>query len=390
MTNSSEWDEDQVEQWFVDRAVPHLIRDYSATEDIFTRAFPFLGTVMIGQLFLAFTPDNKGWSQALWFILGIGLFTAALAAVNRLRGRRLLALPDHVGTPELAIFVLVPPLLRMLSTGDGTDFPLWVLVNLVLVLMAYLMTSYGLFPMIPWALRQMGRQASRVLNLFAKSLPLLLLFSAFLFVNAEIWQVATDIPWAAYGIVLGFIVLIGSLFIAVALRPMLDDLNQFTSWDQVCRLANNTPVGAAAPPTGGLETPPLSRGEKLNLGILLFVAQAIQVLLVALMVAGFYIVFGLLTVREKTILQWTTADTVDTYATLRLFGDEMVLSKPLVLVAGFIAAFSGLQFAVSVVTDATYRREFADDISAEIREALAARCRYMASAAPATFGGDHE
>ena len=43
------------------------------------------------------------------------------------------------------------------------------------------------------------------------------------------------------------------------------------------------------------------------------------------------------------------------------------------LVSTFIGLFSGLQFAVSVVLDAGYRSEFADDMTAELREALAVR-----------------
>ena len=37
---------------------------------------------------------------------------------------------------------------------------------------------------------------------------------------------------------------------------------------------------------------------------------------------------------------------------------------------------SGLNFAVQIVTDQTYRAEFADDMTAEVRDALAVRAVY--------------
>ena len=41
-----------------------------------------------------------------------------------------------------------------------------------------------------------------------------------------------------------------------------------------------------------------------------------------------------------------------------------------------LAGFTGLYFTVYVVTDDTYRREFRDDVIAELREALAVRAAY--------------
>ena len=60
------------------------------------------------------------------------------------------------------------------------------------------------------------------------------------------------------------------------------------------------------------------------------------------------------------------------------FGHEIVLTRPLVVVSALIASFSGLQFAVSRVTDESYRRDFGTEIIREIRESLAVRARYLA------------
>ena len=109
-------------------------------------------------------------------------------------------------------------------------------------------------------------------------------------------------------------------------------------------------------------------------------AQAIQIALVAVIVTAFYVLFGMFTVREETLLDWTTLAHLtwaDAWAVrIPLWGEELLLNRPLVLVAAFIGLFSGLQFAVSVVLDAGYRSEFAEDMTEELREALAVRAVY--------------
>ncbi len=59
-----------------------------------------------------------------------------------------------------------------------------------------------------------------------------------------------------------------------------------------------------------------------------------------------------------------------------MFGNELVFTRQLVLVSSFIGLMSGLQFAVQVVTDEAYRAEFAEGMTAEIREAMAVRAVY--------------
>ncbi len=43
-----------------------------------------------------------------------------------------------------------------------------------------------------------------------------------------------------------------------------------------------------------------------------------------------------------------------------------------------IAALSGLYYAIAVLTDATYREEFLEEITVEMRATFAARVEYLA------------
>ena len=78
-------------------------------------------------------------------------------------------------------------------------------MNVGLLVGAYLVVSFGLLPMIYWGGAYSGHQIALIGRLVGRILPLLLLFSAFLFLNAEVWQVAHDFSWPYYAIVLGVI-----------------------------------------------------------------------------------------------------------------------------------------------------------------------------------------
>ncbi|NCG38108.1 MAG: hypothetical protein GWP48_11390 [Actinobacteria bacterium] len=373
------------ERWFVRRGLPHLIDDYSATEDVLTRTAPFLTIVVFAELFLAFGDRWNGWSQLVAFIAGVGAMVAALALVNRFRGRRPLQLPNSVGLVELILYLGLPlvPTAIGSESAVGDNLVTILVSNLVILGLAYVVTSWGLFPMMRWSLGQVTRQIGDVATLAMKSLPILLVFSAFIFLNAEMWQVANDFTLAYFGLVSVLITGIGAAFVVFSVRRITVDLARFDDWADVRGRCVDTPVEGLVP--GDDEKPPgapaLGHRAEFNVGMLLFVAQAIQIALVAVVITAFYIVFGLLTVREGTLVQWTTATELTRSADWALYwnvlGGELVFTRQLILVSAFIGMMSGLQFAVQVVTDEAYRAEFAEDMTAEVREALAVRTVYL-------------
>ena len=373
------------ERWFVRRGLPHLIDDYSATEDVLTRTAPFLTIVVFAELFLAFGDRWNGWSQLVAFIAGVGAMVAALALVNRFRGRRPLQLPNSVGLVELILYLGLPLVPTAIGSASsvGANLVTILVSNLVILGLAYVVTSWGLFPMMRWSLGQVTHQIGDVATLAMKSLPILLVFSAFIFLNAEMWQVANDFTLAYFGLVSVLITGIGAAFVVFSVRRITVDLARFDDWADVRGRCVDTPVEGLVP--GDDEKPPgapaLGHRAEFNVGMLLFVAQAIQVALAAIVITAFYIVFGLLTVREGTLVQWTTATELTRSADWALYwnvlGGELVFTRQLILVSAFIGMMSGLQFAVQVVTDETYRAEFAEDMTAEVREALAVRTVYL-------------
>jgi hypothetical protein len=107
-------------------------------------------------------------------------------------------------------------------------------------------------------------------------------------------------------------------------------------------------------------------------------SQGLQILLVAAAIGLFYVAFGLVAIREATMVAWV-GDGLDRIGAATLFGHEVLLTWDLVRVAVLIAALSAVQLTFSALTDETYRAEFFEEMLVEIREALATRAVYVAA-----------
>ena len=380
------------ERWFVRRGLPHLIHDYSASADVLTRAAPFLAFVVFVEFFFVFGDRWTGWAQAGVFVVGLSVMAGVVVLVNRIRGRRLWQLPDRFGVWEVLAYLGLGGLFSGLGTSQAVivEVTLAVGVNALLLVGAYVVTSWGLLPMVRWSVGQLWRQVGQMMTLLAKSLPILLVFSAFIFLNAEMWQVANDFTLPFFGMVAALLVGVGALFVIISVRRLAVNMARFSSWADVRCRCEDTPIASLVPAddSPAPDAPPLGRRARFNVSLLLFVAQSIQIALVAVIVTCFYVLFGVFTVRESTLLQWTTLSQLtweDSWVvSLPLWSGELLFSRQLVLVAAFIGLFSGLQFAVSVVLDSSYRSEFAEDMTEELREALAVRAVYHRSLVPET------
>lgn len=384
----------RTERWFIHKGLPHLIEGYGATTGVMRRMIPALVALFFLETNLVFGERFAGWAQFGVWCGSAGILVAGAAVANRLRGRRLFQLPDRVGFVELGLFLVLPPVIVLLF-GDS---PAWgalivLVLNVVAVYVIYLITSYGIVPMLRWAAVFMTRQIRQIVQLLARSLPLLLLFSLVIFLNAEMWQLAHDFVPVYYGIVVGMVLALSFVFLAIRIPLEVRSLAGFSSWQEVvdCASATDAPPAShpgflataheSPVPTAGAGEPvplsaPLDRSARANVALLLFVSAMVRMLLVSLVVGVFFVILGLFTVRADTILQWTTQTELDPLATWRLFGGEMVLTWELLASAGVIAVVSALQFAVASLNDTAYREQFFNDVAAEIRGVLAVRAAY--------------
>lgn len=375
-----------VERWFLRQGLPHLVDDYGASTDVFTRALPFLLLVFSFNVLGAFGDRFTGWAQVGAAAISAAIILGLASGVNLLRGRRPLQPPDDVGPIELAMFVLAP----VVPTLVLQDQPLWpalglVGFNLSVLAVVYVVVGFGLVPTTIWAGRQTFRHLSQVLTLMGRALPFVLVFSAFLFLNAELWQVAHDFTTLAFWVTVGLLTFVAAAFVGLRIPREISEISRFDSWGTVYELAERaeSPLVVGQAPTAdgtGRCDPPLSALDRINVGLVMAFSLGLQIVLVSAAIGLFYVVFGVFAVREETIIAWTSLNELgasDALAELDVAGTRLVLTVQLLRVVGFLAAFSALQFSVAAVTDATYRQEFFDEATDEVRQALAVRSLYL-------------
>jgi hypothetical protein len=237
-----------------------------------------------------------------------------------------------------------------------------------------------------WALRRAFRSLGLLLPLATRALPMLLLFVTFLFINADVWQVAARLHGGILWSSILFFIVTALGFLVPRLAQEMDLVDDTLDADALCAATDGTPLeetarrmceedidlGADADVTGL---------QKVNLVTVLVVAQGVQVVLLSLAVFVFFIVFGVVAIQADVIEGWIGHPL--TYPP----GPEIV-SIQLIRVATFLAGFSGFYFTVVAITDELYRKEFFSVILAELQRAVAARVVYRRlKDSPSTGGG---
>jgi hypothetical protein len=356
------------ERWLLRRGLPHLIDGYAARTDVWTRAVPVLGALyLLGTL----NALNADWSMAgnvAAFATAVAIAVLTWAGANRARGRPAFAAPSALGNVELAVFLGVPSALPLLFGGQWRSALVSLGAGTVLLVVIYVTVSYGLIPMTRWGIGRATDQVAAVGTLVARTLPLLLLLVTFLFINAEVWQVAGTLDgWRLGAVLLAFFGL-GVGFLVSRLPADIRSLAQFSSWEEARRYAAEAPVaGDAVDESCPIPAPELSRRQWVNAGLVALVAQGVFVTAVAVVVFAFLVAFGGLTIPPGTQAGWTGLPEVPTLL------PWLPVTRPLVQVSAFLAGFSALSFTVSLVQDERYRTEYREEVLAEVRQAFAAR-----------------
>jgi hypothetical protein len=280
-----------------------------------------------------------------------------------------------------------------------SDASLGVAVGLVaagLVGLGYALVALRLRVIAVWAVVRTLRSLGLLFPLVTRALPLLLLFVTFLFINTEVWQVATSLDggvlWVSVLLFSGLAV----AFLLVRLPEELDRVDDELDADRLVAALRGTPLAdvgaellAERPPASDHASDPGSEPgagsgpaaprvederhvagfQRANLILVLLVSQMVQVLLLALAVLVFFLVFGVVAMRPDVIESWIGQPP-------QSFEVWPTLSLELAQVSVFLAAFSGLYFTVYAVTDETYREQFFTSVTAELERAVGVRAVY--------------
>jgi hypothetical protein len=341
------------ERQFRRAGLPMFVEGFSASTDVFNRAAPLLGLVFLGELLGAGQLDWTWWQNVLAILGGLLILLAGMAALNYLQGRPVRAIPNRIGKAELAAFVILPALLPEIFGGQIGSAATTIAVNLLILLIIYAVFVYGLLAILRWVFVRLASQVRSSLGLIAKAIPLLAIFALLSFTGQEVWQIFTSMTLFAYLCTIGLFVVLGSAFLFVRV-PL-----------ETRRLERDAGEG-----------PPLRRSQRFNVGLVLFVSQALQVLFVSLAIGLFFVVFGVLAINEETRIAWI-GQAGDEVLSFTVAGTDFQLTEQLLRVAGGLAAFSGFYFAVAMLTDSTYREEFLTELTAEMSESFKARAAYL-------------
>ncbi len=367
-----------IERWLVDRGVPHLVevRSGSAVRDAWTRALPLL---VIAYLLIGLNAlDLQNWSVARNLLGAAAVLFMLLAAwvlSNRLRGVASFDRPTKIDTPELALFLL-GPLVPAIAFGQYRDALEALALGIILLAAIYLWSSYGVGALARWGVRRSGGQLSGLGPLVAKALPLLLMFTTFLFVNAEVWEMAGTLDGAAYVVVVMTFFMLGAGFVVIRVPRYIRAENHFESWADVALHAVGTPAAVIVLPGAGSPDDPMRPRQRFNIGLIVLFGQALQITLVVLSLTAFFVFFGFMAITADTAIGWTGLDELPIVFETSFGGRTLVLSEPLIRVSGFLGAFAGMYFTVVLSTDDTYRSEFGNDVGPEIHQILAVRSAY--------------
>jgi hypothetical protein len=214
-----------------------------------------------------------------------------------------------------------------------------------------------------------------VFPLVTRALPLLLLFTTFLFINTEVWQVASSLERSLLWLTVLLFGSVAVVFLLARLPEEVRDVRAEAEGGRLQSLCAGTPVEEVAEQLGtDVPAVDLTVMQRANLVLVLLFSQALQVLLLALAVFAFFIVFGNVAIGDEVIESWLGEGHPSALPSL----DWMPVSNELFQVSVFLAAFSGLYFTVYAVTDQNYRQQFFTSISRELERAIGVATIYRA------------
>ncbi|WP_420114929.1 hypothetical protein [Pseudactinotalea sp.] len=347
------------ERTFRRYGLPLLIEDHSARRDVFGRAAPLLLVLCLVGIAGAINTDWPAWQNALAVMVAAVGIAAAFAGFNALRGRRWSTLPQDIGGPELAFFVLAPAVPPLLAGWQWGTALVTVAGNLVLLAAIWLVVRYGVHATLWWGVRGGIREVGASLLRLIRFLPLLLIFSIALFYNAEIWQVFDHTPGVSDFVLGGFF----AVLILAILRIRLT-----TETGQILRAASPEQNAPA----------PLTQPQLANVSMMVALHQLLQVLLVSVAVGVFFFALGTLTITQGVMDAWGIAGGWVQH--IQIAGEtDLRISQTLLRVSVAIATFTGLYYAISVLTDGLYRDDFIDDMAVKLRDVNEHRARYAAA-----------
>ncbi len=129
--------------------------------------------------------------------------------------------------------------------SDDSDSLFLALGVVVVALAAYALVALRLLPVLRWGAAYTFRSLGLMVPLVTKALPLLLLFLTFLFINTEVWQVASGMSRPLLWTSVLLFGAVATLFLLVRLPEEVRDAEQAVVGERLVACCAGTPVESA-------------------------------------------------------------------------------------------------------------------------------------------------
>lgn len=342
----------ELERSFRRAGLPTFIRGYSARQ-AFAKALPLLTAVFVLEILNALNFDFAFWPNVGFLAGGIGIALGIIGALNVARGQRLLSVPRHVGPAEMVVFVLVPSVLPLIFGRQEASAAFTLVGNTVLLGLVYLVLGFGAVSILEWAVRRFAGLFAASLTVLVRALSLLLFFLLVIFFTTETWQIWT-VPRAPK------FVAAAALFVLLAAGFLLLRL-----------------PGSVRSLEAELQGTHLSRPQRVNVGLVMFLSQFLQVVFVASAVWFFFVVFGSLLVSVGVRELWLGEPGTELLRIPFLGDTVVVITVELLRVATGMASFAALYYAAATQLDEAYREEVVERIAEQMKETFVRRSEYL-------------
>jgi hypothetical protein len=344
----------ELERSFRRAGLPTFIRGYSARQ-AFAKALPLLTLVFVLEILNALNFEFGFWTNVGFLAGGIGISLGIIGALNVARGQPFFSVPRRVGPAEMLVFVLVPSLLPLLFGGQVTSAVVTLIGNTLLLGLVYLVLGFGAVSILEWAVRRFVSLFAASLSVLVRALSLLLFFLLVIFFSTETWQIWTLPPVPKFVAAAGLFMFLAAGFLLLRLPQSVRDLER----------------------EADLQDEHLSRPQRVNVGVVMFLSQFLQVVFVASAVWLFFVVFGSLLVSAGVREVWLGTSGAEVWR-IPFFGDTVVvITVQLLRVATGMASFAALYYAVATQLDEAYRDEVVEQIARQLKETFARRAEYL-------------
>ena len=342
----------ELERSFRRAGLPTFIRGYSARQ-AFAKALPLLTLVFVLEILNALNFDFGFWTNVGFLAGGIGISLGIIGMLNLSRGQAFLSVPKRVGLPEMIVFVLVPSVLPLIFGGQERSAVVTLIGNTLLLGLVYLVLGFGAVSILGWAARRFVSLFAASLTVLVRALSLLLFFLLVIFFTTETWQIWTVPRMPKFIAATGLFVSLAAGFLLLRLPGSVRGLETELRGEH------------------------LSRTQRINVGLVMFLSQFLQVVFVALAVWLFFVVFGSLLVSAGVRELWLGHHGTELLR-IPFFGDTVVvITEELLRVATGMASFAALYYAVATQLDEAYRDEVVEQIARQLKETFARRAEYL-------------